>query len=201
MTNGKTEVKVKDIAKIVAKKPHGRVTLKQKRLRDLIADNIRNGNKKSLGKLQREAGYSESTADAPSKVTKGLAWNELMDLYLPDSEVVKIHGQLLGAASMESETYDPLMTDEQILTSIESIPGQKLVRIEDRTTYGRSTPGKKREAFKSKIAYYTKPDTQTRIKAVAEAYKVKNKYKPQEVKVTNSFTKESLDHIRLVLGA
>lgn len=42
-----------------------------------------------LGKAFRDAGYSETIAETPSKITKGSTWQELMDIYLPDDMLLR----------------------------------------------------------------------------------------------------------------
>lgn len=45
----------------------------------------------------REVGYSKETAKVPGKLTKSKSWAILMDEYLPQDKVAKVHAELLEA--------------------------------------------------------------------------------------------------------
>lgn len=49
----------------------------------------------------REAGYSHHTADNPSTLTKTLVWQELVNHYLPDTNLLEQHKRLLNATKIE----------------------------------------------------------------------------------------------------
>ena len=68
-------------------------TMRQKRAAKILAGNVG----KSVGQAMREAGYSEVTADTPSKLTKSKSWKELMDEFLPKDKVARVHAELLDA--------------------------------------------------------------------------------------------------------
>jgi len=87
MPNGKTEGKKEIIP---------RITLRKQKLTKLIADN--NG-KLIGGKLMRQAGYSPSYANNPGKLKKTKSWEKIMDKYLPEDELAKVHRQKLYATN------------------------------------------------------------------------------------------------------
>ena len=51
----------------------------------------------SKGAALRAAGYSESTADSPSKVIGLKRWDMLMDKYLSETKLTKRHSELLDS--------------------------------------------------------------------------------------------------------
>lgn len=65
-------------------------TLKQ---RKAVKNTIENGG--NIGKGMRDAGYSESTANNPKKITDSKSWEDLMQEYLPDKLLTKKHRELL----------------------------------------------------------------------------------------------------------
>ena len=67
-------------------------TLKQKKALDLLV-----GNGGNVTKAMRDAGYSENTANTPQKLTESDGWQELLEEYLPDSLLMKVHKEGLEA--------------------------------------------------------------------------------------------------------
>lgn len=65
-------------------------TLKQKIAFKKIAEN--HGN---ISKSMLQVGYSPNTARKPQNLTRSKGWEELMEKYLPDSELAKKHKELL----------------------------------------------------------------------------------------------------------
>lgn len=70
----------------------GAVQLKHRRVLQEIAEN--GGN---MGDAIRKAGYSESVALTPSKLTNTKSWKETVAEYLPDELLAKKHRELLDA--------------------------------------------------------------------------------------------------------
>lgn len=52
---------------------------------------------KSLSESMRQAGYSESSAKACTRLKQSKGWKELMDKYIPESKLAQIHSKLLEA--------------------------------------------------------------------------------------------------------
>lgn len=48
-----------------------------------------------VGQAMREAGYTNSASLQPQKITRTEQWQRLMDKYLPDDDLTKIHKKLL----------------------------------------------------------------------------------------------------------
>lgn len=78
-----------------------------------IKNAVENGG--NVSKAMRDAGYSPQTAKNPSKLTESIAWNDLMEQHLPDTELAKVHDELLhskkitkfiGKGDYETETSE-----------------------------------------------------------------------------------------------
>jgi len=70
-------------------------TENQKQLARNILPKVRKGQKISISKEMEKVGYAKSTSKKPSKVTKSKGWAELMEKYLPDEDLAKVHKELL----------------------------------------------------------------------------------------------------------
>lgn len=116
----------------------------------------------TLGKLLREAGYSEETSKKPGRVVKAKSFQELLDHYLPDDAIAEVHGDLMKASKLDHYIFPLGAEDDDIREIIESVSGCRLVKIKIDTNWKR--------------AYFWTPDNMSRMKAIAEAYKIKNKY-------------------------
>ncbi len=71
-------------------------TRKQKKALAILAEN----GGKSVSAAMREAGYSDITAATPKKLTTSKAFQELMDEYLPDDLLMKVHKEGLQATKL-----------------------------------------------------------------------------------------------------
>lgn len=65
-------------------------TIKQKKAFDRVVEN--HGN---VSKSMREAGYPDATAKNPKNLTTSKGWQELMEKYLPEEKLAKIHKKIL----------------------------------------------------------------------------------------------------------
>ena len=52
-------------------------------------------NRGNISKSMREAGYSKATAKNPKNLTASKGWNEIMQVYLPEENLAKLHKQQL----------------------------------------------------------------------------------------------------------
>lgn len=75
----------KKVIKLVKPKP----TLKQKKLLQGMVENVgKKGTTKSVGKLMKEAGYTDAMAKNPHKVTQTKTFQQLLDDTIPDSLII-----------------------------------------------------------------------------------------------------------------
>ena len=116
----------------------------------------------TLGKILRESGYSDSMSLQPSRIVQSKSFQELLNEYLPDDLITEVHGDALQAAKLDHYVFPAKEDDEVIKETVESVKGAKLVKI--------------RKNLQWKRAYFWIPDNQSRMKAIAEAYKVKGSY-------------------------
>lgn len=65
-------------------------TYKQKIVASKLAEN--GGN---IGRAMIAAGYSKATAKTPQKLTRSKGWQQLVDKFLPDAKLLKVHSELL----------------------------------------------------------------------------------------------------------
>ena len=84
-------------------------TRKQKAVaKDLVV----NGGK-SVSKAMIEAGYSPATANTPQKLTESKGWEELMEEYLPDELLQRVHLEGLEATKIISANITYGEADEK----------------------------------------------------------------------------------------
>ena len=67
------------------------------------------------------AGYSPVTALHPKKLTNSKGWNELMDKYLPDDEILAVHKKALHATKVKTSLTEPDREVEDIPTSLKAV--------------------------------------------------------------------------------
>lgn len=77
-------------------------TLKQK----IAFKEITENHGKSISGVMRKVGYKKNTAKKPSNLTKSKGWEELMEKYLPDSDLAKAHKEGLSAIKKEHKIVD-----------------------------------------------------------------------------------------------
>lgn len=112
----------------------------------------------------RAAGYSESSAKTPKKLTESDGWQELMDKYLPDKKLVDTHKKLLNAHKLEHMVF-PLGMEEADIKKLLNSVGCK--------------PKKIKHGEQAIQVWYWSPDQTARAKSVELGYKIKGKLKPQ----------------------
>ncbi|KKQ66850.1 MAG: hypothetical protein US86_C0003G0093 [Candidatus Daviesbacteria bacterium GW2011_GWA2_38_24] len=72
------------------------MTTKIKLAASKLSENIRNGKPvKTMGQILKESGYSDSVCKHPDRVTKTKAWQQLMEQFLPDENLLRVHKELL----------------------------------------------------------------------------------------------------------
>ena len=159
---------------------------KQKKL---IKKIVENGGKqrKSMGRLMVEVGYSPAYAKNPAHLRGTKTWQELMEIYLSDKEISKKHFELLNACAIQHYIFprlkEKLITkkgkvkhlgrflDNKIIKEIvESVPGCKLIYV-------------KRDDYTGSMAFFQAPDNRSRRDALDMAYKLGGKYAPDQIEL------------------
>lgn len=59
-----------------------------------------------IGRAMVKAGYSKETSLKPTLLTKTKGWQELMEKYLPDESLIKIHKEGLSATTKKPHLID-----------------------------------------------------------------------------------------------
>lgn len=86
-------------------------TQKQARAIKNVVDN--GGN---VYKAMIDAGYSPATAKTPQKLTESKAWESLMDKYLPDESLAKIHKKILKKQEVQLKNNNETKKVEVVKT-------------------------------------------------------------------------------------
>lgn len=118
----------------------------------------------SMGRILREAGYSNETSKTPQLVTESKGFKEELNSLVSDNKIIKTHVELFGAVKLNKMTFDNNLSDLEIKKIIEGAVGYKvrdIVRIKGNNQV---------------ICYYWSPDGMTRLKALDMGYKIKNLY-------------------------
>jgi hypothetical protein len=88
----KKKLEKKSEKKKKLKSPHIKPTIKQKKALEILMT----GNKGGMGEVMAAAGYSPTVIKNPGKVTETRSWQELLETYLPDGDLARIHNELLN---------------------------------------------------------------------------------------------------------
>lgn len=171
---GKTQKKNKE------KKPLERHILLEKKL----LENTGKGKTISLSKAMREVGYSEGYAKNPQDLKKTRSWDTLMKEVLNDEFLMQQHLELFNAKEVQRFIFPTRLKDPEIIDMVKEA-GFKVITI--------------RPSPLGKMAFYSIPNARAKKDALDFAYKLKNKYAPEEYNLKfKGFTKEQL--IDLILG-
>jgi len=78
-------------------------TIRQKQAFDKITESH---GAMSVGEAMLQAGYDEDTAKKPKNLTESKGWQELMQTYLPDEKLAKVHREGLEATTKKPHLID-----------------------------------------------------------------------------------------------
>lgn len=143
------------------------VVLKHKKILEKL------GKGKTLTQAAQEVGYAESTATSGA-ITKTKSWKQMLDQYLPESKLLKVHDQQLNSYKLQSMLFQKQIDDEVIYELIESINAvlKKIVEIPT-----------------GKVVFYITADNQSRNKALEMGLKLHKRLTDKvEVKDTTPYT-------------
>jgi len=136
-------------------------TTKQQRA---IAIYVENRGQVSVSESMRRAGYSDATAKNPSNLTKTLDWQEAMDEFLPDVELLGKHKELLNAKKLERAEF-PAWLEQEAIRDILLDAGCTPRNYETNPLTGII------------VVWYWAPDARAQAAALALAYELKGKKK------------------------
>lgn len=136
------------------------ISLKAKNVAKILAEN----HGMAMGEAMIRAGYSPITALKPSNLTQSKGWQELMDEYLPQENVAKVHGALLNSHNVDHMTF-PLETPELTDAHITEL------LAESNCTVRRISHGEQ-----ARHVYFFAPDNRARKDALDMVYKLRGSY-------------------------
>lgn len=119
----------------------------------------------SVGAAMVQAGYSAITAANPQQLTRSKQWADLLEEFLPESDVLATHKGLLRASSLDHQTFAAAsadLTDEHIIEMFAEL-NCKVRRIVHRDTGARDV-------------YFWAADNRARKDALDMAYKLRGTY-------------------------
>lgn len=126
--------------------------------------------RRQIANIYKKYGYSDSYIDS-GQIKNTKAWNDLMDIYLPDEQLAIHHKELLNAVKIGHYVFPASESDEEIKETIESY-GLPCLKIKKNLQWKR--------------AYYSIPNTDAKRHALDMAYKLKKKY--GDLTITHKFS-------------
>jgi len=181
-------------------------TIKQKKAAEEIV-----GKRGNITAAMRAAGYSEKTIKNPKNLTESEAWKQLMAKHLSDDKLSKMHDELLHSTKIEHMTFPlgPKGEDDENLSGASPDTGgddgeedEETKRLQaERTTLTDDEIIKMLAAVNCQVkrivhgetarhVYFWAIDAKSRKDALDMAYKLKGKYAPEKVDVTNNQAEE-----------
>lgn len=145
-------------------KPRNAASIKARAVAKLIVENPGMG----LGPAMIAVGYAPLTAKTPSNLTNSKAWNDLLDEYLPRSDVLETHKGLLKASNLDHQTFPletPALTDAHIIEMFTEL-NCKVRRI----VHGEQ----------ARHVYFWAADNRARKDGLEMAYKLRGDYAPEK---------------------
>lgn len=133
---------------------------------------------RSLRQAIRDAGFSQSTADHPKRITDSKWFKAALTDYEDEANIVR---DLKHSARLDHYVFPLSMKDEEIVELIEGIPGCKVRKIKHGET--------------QTWAYFWTPDNKSRNDILDKIWKLRGDYAPvktQEVNPLEGMTNEQL---------
>jgi len=118
----------------------------------------------SMGRILREAGYSNETSKTPQLVTESKGFKKELAKLVPDEVLIKKHTELLNAYKLKTYSFDKRLSNKEISEIIELDGKYNVMDII------------RNEGGKKAFCRYWSPDYMVRLSALDMFYKVKNLY-------------------------
>lgn len=125
---------------------------------------VENHGRVSVSEAMRRAGYSDATAKNPQNLTKSMDWQEAMDSFLPDTDLLAKHSELLQAKKLEKAEFPGWLPQENIRDILHEA-GCQPRNYETNPFTG------------TIVVWYWAPDARAQAAALDLAYKLKGKMK------------------------
>lgn len=182
-----------------AKDGRNNLSGKKIRMRMVAKKMLESGGTASVSAAMREAGYSPASARNPHKLTGSKTWAQLMDEFISDEQMAKLHGELAAAGSMQTFDFPDPPAPKRVKKLVNqpnggaifndsdedvTKPRLKPVTAEQIGEIISSVPGCRliRVVRRGEVqtAYYVTPDNVSRRHALNIAYKLRGRYHRKE---------------------
>jgi hypothetical protein len=147
-----------------------------------VIDGLSKGEK--LGEAVKSAGYSDSTAKKPSKITKKQTFQELLDDILPQEFVVDQHKRLYSEHRHLDQIRLDTLDDEKIAQAREGYENTSVIKNEE-------------EGYT--IIIINEVDRQARKDAIELAYKLRGSFAPDKIEVKRELQDYSDEELMALL--
>ncbi|HEX9504118.1 MAG TPA: hypothetical protein VF974_07455 [Patescibacteria group bacterium] len=97
---------------------------------------LESNGKLAVSKAMLDAGYPPTTAKNPQQLTRSKGWQELMEQYLPDNKLLKVHNEGLEAVKVINSHTEPdyIIVDYQTRAKYLELGYKVKGRMNDNTT-------------------------------------------------------------------
>lgn len=152
---------------------------------NLLKKSLSSATPTTIGNILRQAGFAESVALTPKKVTDSQGFKALMEQHYNKEKRIAKHKQLLETVKVEHMVFPRAMTDAEITEVIESVPGCKVKKI--------------KHGDQQNHAYFWIPDGGLQLAALDKLYKVTGDYAPEKIETNDARIDEALDQLKELL--
>lgn len=147
-------------------------TIRQQKAMENVVENRGN-----VSKAMRDAGYPDVTAKNPKNLTESRAWKEVMEEFLPDEVLGKVHKGLLHAKTLDHMVFPLEGTPKETTTALDK--ERAIFTDEDIIEMMMGTGCIVRKIVHAETArhvYFWSADNNSRKSALDLAYKLKGSY-------------------------
>ncbi len=152
--------------KLGKKKPLDKRTAAYKKIVEYLGKGM------SLSRAMRESGYSPAYSKNPQQFKNTKKWKQLMDMYLPEEKLAEVHADLLNAHRLDHAVFSTKLENDEIIFLLATV-GCIVKKIQ--------------ESDQVKHAYFWAPDNLSRKYALEMAYKLQNKFAPEQIRLLRPF--------------
>ena len=172
---------------------------KRENFKKRLSENVRSKHPKSIKTLMKEADYSPSYSEHPSKVLSDPDVQVIAEKILPTEYLLKKNRELLEIKELKQLHFDVNISDCEIEEIIKEA-GCNLLNIKTVTVEYTTKKGEVK-SFDKKEVFYTAPNALAQDRALDKAYKIKKYYEPKDTgKQPDDFSKYSPEEIREVFA-
>jgi len=164
------------------------------RQRKTLKNMVENGGK--LSPAMKKAGYSDAYAKNPHKLRKTEGFQKLIDEYIPEKDVARVHKKLLQKREVRVIEIDGEVTEKEVKRIGNRVSLSKAdfwYSRQQRKKFGKN--GKVLYEYSVWMLSYVVPADAAVSRALDMAYKIRGSYSPEKVEVQNSLKDLSDDEL------